>query len=453
VGDLHGRRRVFLAGVAIFATGSALCGFSASIRELILARALQGFGAALLVPGSLSIISASFEEQKRGTAIGTWSGFTAITTAIGPVLGGWLIEHGSWRWAFFLNLPLAVAVIAISLWRLPESRSPAARELDTAGGLLVTIGLGGVVYALTESARLGWTDVRVAVAGVAGLMSLMAFALVQSRTRSPMLPLSLFKSRIFTGANLLTLFLYAAFGIFFFLFPLNLIQVQGYSATATGAAALPMILLLFLLSRWSGGLVDRYGPRLPLIVGPLIVALGFVLLTAPSIGGDYWRTFFMPFLVLGLGMAVSVAPLTTVVMNAVGPEHAGTTSGVNNAVSRVAGLLATAILGILMVQTFGARLNRELAQLKVAPAVREALLSQRIDLAAMQVPPLADVTLDAAIRHSIAVSFVHAFREVMLFCAGLALLSALQAILWMGRIPAAAKPHSRVQDRPLPEPR
>ena len=255
LGDFFGRRKIFIVGVVIFASASAWCGFSSSIHQLIVARAVQGLGAALLTPESLAIISASFEEKRRGQAIGTWSGFTSITTAIGPVLGGWLIEHASWRWAFFLNLPIAAAVIVISLWHVPESHSPSAKGVDWLGGILATAGLGGIVFALIESSTRGWHDRAVLLSLGLGVLSLALFVFSQTRVSSPMMPLSLFHSRAFSGANLLTLFLYAAIGVFFFVFPLNLIQIQKYSATKAGAAALPLILCMFLLSRWSGGLV------------------------------------------------------------------------------------------------------------------------------------------------------------------------------------------------------
>ncbi|MCU1299771.1 MAG: transporter, partial [Candidatus Sulfotelmatobacter sp.] len=352
LGDLFGRRLMFLAGVAIFAAASAGCGAASSIHQLILARSIQGVGAALLVPGSLSIISSSFDEKKRGAAIGTWSGFTAITTAIGPVLGGWLVQHASWRWVFFINLPLAAVVFAISIWKIPESRSHKAGRLDWPGAFLATIGLGGLVFGLIESANLGWSNPLVIGGLVIGIASLIAFALVEEKVASPMLPLSLFQSRTFTGANLLTLCLYAAIGIFFFLFPLNLIQVQGYSATAAGASILPLIMLMFFLSSWSGGLVAHYGPRRPMIIGPLIAAVGFALFAIPSIADSYWKAFFPAVIVLGFGMSLTVAPLTTVVMSAVDQDRAGGASGVNNAVARVAGVLAIAVFGIVMVKAF-----------------------------------------------------------------------------------------------------
>src|ERR1700716_1082109 len=363
LGDLFGRRLVFLVGVAIFAASSAGCGVASNIHQLIIARSIQGVGAALLGPGSLAIIITSFDEKSRGQAIGTWSGFTAITTAIGPVLGGWLVQHASWRWVFFINLPLAAAVIAISLWSIAESRKATAGRVDWLAAILATVGLGGLVYGFIDSVYLGWTNPLVFGSLVVGVGCLITFGFVEARVHSPMLPLALFKSRSFSAANLLTMFLYAAIGIFFFLFPLNLIQVQRYSTTAAGAAVLPLILLLFFLSRWSGGLVARYGPRGPLIIGPLMAALGFVLFAVPTMGGSYWKTFFPAVVVLGFGMAVTVAPLTTVVMNSVSQDRVGTASGINNAVARVAGVLGVAVLGIVMVNAFGSRLNHSLAQL------------------------------------------------------------------------------------------
>jgi EmrB/QacA subfamily drug resistance transporter len=428
-GDLFGRRRMFLTGIALFATASAACGLARNIDQLIAARALQGIGAALLTPGSLAIISASFPEQERGRAIGTWSGFSAITTALGPVLGGWLIQHASWRWIFFINLPLAAAVILISWWRVPESRGPVAKQIDLPGALVVTVGLGGLVYGLIESPQLGWGHLRVVGSLVLGVACLIAFPFIEARAESPMVPLKLFRARTFSGANLLTLFLYAALGVFFFVYPMNLIQVQGYSATEAGAAALPLILLIFLLSRWSGGLVARYGPKLPLIAGPIIAAVGFVLFAVPSVGGTYWRTFFPAFVVLGIGMAVSVAPLTTVVMGAVDPDHAGAASGINNAVARVAGLLAIAVFGIVMVNAFGIRLNHELALLEVPQHARDEVQSNRVRLAAIEVPSDVDPRVVPGVQVAISSAFVFAFRIVACSSALLALASAATATL------------------------
>src|SRR6266566_3932401 len=273
LGDHYGRRRVFLIGIALFAFASAWCGFAANIGQLIAARAAQGLGASLLVPGSLAIISSSFPESERGRAIGTWSGFSAITAAIGPVIGGWLIEHLSWRAVFFINVPLALVVLAISFLRVPESRDDGeSKSLDWLGSGLGTLGLGTLVYGLIESSRLGFGHPLVISTLVVGALSLTIFLLVEAHARNPMLPLTLFRSRDFSGANLMTFFLYTALGGSLFFVPLNLIQVQGYSATAAGAAWIPFILILFFLSRWAGGLVQRNGAKLPLVAGPIIAA-------------------------------------------------------------------------------------------------------------------------------------------------------------------------------------
>jgi len=429
LGDMFGRRLTFVVGVAIFAVASAICGAAANIHQLILARSIQGMGAALLVPGSLAIISAAFDEKSRGRAIGVWSGFTAITTAIGPVLGGWLVEHASWRWVFFINLPLAAAVIAISLWRIPESRSAGASRIDWSGALLATVGLGGLVAGFMESVNGGWRSPLVLGGLIVGFGCLIAFVVVEARATSPMLPLALFDSRSFSGANLLTLFLYSAIGIFFFLFPMNLIQVQSYSATAAGAAVLPLILLIFLLSRWSGGLVARYGARVPLISGPLIVAFGFALFALPSVGQSYWKTFFPAVMVLGFGMAVTVAPLTTVVMNSVRQERVGAASGINNAVARVAGVLAIAVLGIVMVKVFNSQLSHDLTHLSLSQDVLRQIRADGIKLAGLPVPAGLDPSTKTAIEVFVKQAFVSGFRIVLLICASLSLASA--AVGWL----------------------
>jgi EmrB/QacA subfamily drug resistance transporter len=439
LGDLFGRRRLFLLGVAIFAAASAACGLAPSIEALVIARCVQGVGAALLVPGSLSIISASFDEKSRGQAIGTWSGFTAITTALGPVLGGWLIEHGSWRWAFFLNVPIACAVVAISFWRVPESRGSGVAHIDWPGALLAAAGLGGAVTAFLESTRFGWRDPLVFGSLLAGVACLVIFVLVEAHSSSPMLPLGLFKSRPFSGANLITLFLYAAIGIFFFLFPMNLIQLHGYSTTATGAAILPMILLIFSLSRWSGGLVRRYGARIPLIVGPLIASAGFLLFALVPAKGSYWTSFFPATLVLGLGMAVTVAPLTTVVMSSVDQDHVGTASGINNAVARVAGVLAIAVLGVVMVKVFASRMDQSLAGLSLPPEVAQCIRSKQIELAGMELPQGLDANTVEMLRRAIAGAFLWSFRLVVFLCAALSTASAVVAWRWIAPAVTASR--------------
>jgi EmrB/QacA subfamily drug resistance transporter len=442
LGDIYGRRLIFLTGVVIFAAASAACGLAPSIHLLVMARCIQGVGAALLVPGSLAIISASFEEKSRGKAIGTWSGFTAITTALGPLLGGWLIQYGSWRWVFFLNVPIAFAVLLISLWQVPESRGVKTQHLDWAGALLATAGLAGMVTGFLESQRWGWSNFLTLGSLLGGIACLAVFLFAESRVAAPMIPFSLFNSRVFAGANLITFFLYAAIGMFFFLFPMELIQVRGYSTSIAGAAMLPMILSMFLLSRWSGGLVHRYGAKLPLIIGPLVVASGFLLFAFLPATKSYWTTFFPASLLLGFGMAITVAPLTTAVMDSVAQDRAGTASGINNAVARVAGVLAIAIFGIVLIRVFSYFLDHSLATLPLAPNVRQAIRAKEIELAGLQLPALADAHQMDVIRVAVSSSFVSAFHVVLYCCAGLAGGSALISWRMIAPIGAAARPVS-----------
>lgn len=430
LGDHFGRRRMFLLGVVVFTTASAWCGLVPDAEQLIIARAVQGVGGALLTPGSLAIISASFPTDERGQAIGLWSGFSALTSALGPLLGGWLIDTLSWRWIFYMHVPIAVAVLAITLAFVPESRDDEASSgLDWWGALLATLGLGGLTYGLIESSNRGFADPLVLGALVLGVVLLGAFVAVEARSAAPMVPLSLFQSRTFSGANLLTLLLYTALGGALFFLPLNLIQVQGYSATATGAAFLPMILLLSVLSRWAGGLVSTIGAKRPLIIGPGIAAAGFFVFTLPGVGGSYWTTFFPALVVLGLGMAISVAPLTTTVMSAVATHYAGTASGINNAVSRVAGLFAIAALGIVMLAVFGSALTAHLAALDIPPDIRREIEADRIDLANIQVPAGLTPEQTLAVERAIDASFVVGFRVVMSIAAVLALGSA--GVAWV----------------------
>jgi EmrB/QacA subfamily drug resistance transporter len=432
LGDHYGRRRIFLLGIAVFALASAWCGCAFDIRQLIVARAAQGFGAALLVPGSLAIISNSFPESERGRAIGTWSGFSAITTAIGPVLGGWLIEHVSWRAAFFINVPIALLVIVISVKFVPESSDKDSAGLDWLGATIGTVGLGALVYGLIESSRLGLGNRSVIVVLVAAILILIVFLFVEARLSQPMLPLALFRLPTFTGTNLLTFLLYAALGGTLFFLPLNLIQIQHYPPTAAGAALLPFILIMSLLSRWSGGLITVYGPKLPLVVGPMIVATGYVLFILPRAGGSYWSTFFPPAVVLGLGMAITVAPLTTTVMSSVSQNRAGVASGVNNAVARTAGLLAIAVLGIVMLQVFKHGLDRQLAESKLPTSVIQSVETQSTKLAAITIPENLDLATKQLIRQAVDESFVVGFRSIMAIGAALAGASAIVTLTLIG---------------------
>jgi EmrB/QacA subfamily drug resistance transporter len=430
--DKLGRRRIFALGVTLFTAASVACGLAPDINWLIGARAVQGLGGALLIPTSLALLGACFPPERRGRAIGKWSAFSAAAAGVGPVLGGWLVQAGSWRWVFWINLPIGAATLAITWRRVPESRAPVARRLDLLGACLATLGLGGVVFGLLEAPRLGFNNPFIITGLAGGGLILGAFVWVEGHTQDPMVPLDLFRSRTFSGANLLTLLLYAALGGTFFFLPFDLIQVHGYTPAEAGAALLPLIVLLSLLSGRAGRLVDRYGAKGPLIVGPLIAAVGFALLGVPGTAGSYWTTFFPGVTVLGLGMAITVAPLTTTVMAAAGPEQSGLASGINNAVSRTASLLAVAVFGIVAYERFALALARRLDTLGVSPEVRQFLAEERRKLAAATIPPSLPAELRATLREAIAGSFVDAFRLLSLLSAGLAVASALIAWILIG---------------------
>jgi EmrB/QacA subfamily drug resistance transporter len=431
LGDRLGRKRVHLAGVMIFALASAGCGLAPDAIVLVAARAVQGVGAALLVPGSLSLISAAYDDETRGAAIGTWSAFSAITGAVGPVAGGWVVAHASWRWLFFFNVPLAAAVVVLSRRQVVETRDDEApATMDWLGAALATLGLGLVVYALVDSASTAGATRMVRLL-VLGLLIVVAFVVVEARGRAPMVNLSLFRSRTFSGANLLTLLLYAALGGAFFFLPFDLIQVQGYSPAAAGAALLPFVLLVATMSRAVGGLVTRLGVRPLLVGGPLVAAAGFALVARPTIGGSYWRTFFPAVLVLGLGMGLTVAPLTTGVMGAVESRHAGVASGINNAVARAAALLAIAALGVLLTARFDAVLDARLGALALPQSVAHVVEVERGKLAAADMSSVLDPALREDLRAAFLDAYVAAFRVVMLVCACLAAIGALVAGLFI----------------------
>lgn len=429
LGDRFGRRRLFIIGATLFALSSAACAISGSAVQLICTRSIQGIGAAMLIPGSLALISAAYPPAERGRAIGTWSAFSAITAAIGPVIGGFIVQHYSWNWAFLLNLPLSAVLLFVCVWKLPRDPGHPGREpVDIPGAVLATTALAGIIFALIEGPARGWTTPAVWMPAVAGTSAAALFLVVEARSRFPMLPLALFRERSFAGANLLTFMLYAALGGSLFFLPLNLIQVQGYSATEAGAAFLPLITIMFVLSRWTGGLVERVGARIPLIIGPAIAALGFALFGIPAISPNYWQTFFPAICVLGLGMSITVAPLTTTVMNAVAAELSGTASGINNAISRAGGLLAIALFGIVLITVFNERLDAELGRLHPGHGVLVSVLAQRSKLAGIILPTDLAAGDALALKQAIGRSFVAGFRWVMGISALLGLCSA--AVAW-----------------------
>lgn len=430
LGDRLGRRRMYLAGVIVFTIASVIAGLSPNLEMLIAARTLQGVGGALLIPGGLAIISALWTGDARGKAIGTWAGFSSITSAIGPVLGGFLVEQFSWRAVFLINVPIAAVVVVVAIWAIPETRDDETRGLiDWLGAALITLALGGAVLGFTAAAANGWTAaitvLALGVSVVAGVM----FVMVERHITNPMVDLSLFRSSTFTGANLLTLFLYAGLGATLFYLPFNLVQVHGYSATGASAAILPFALIMFAGSRWAGGLIGRFGARLPLIAGPVIVGVAFLLFAIPGDTGSYWTTFFPCVVVLAIGMVVTVAPLTTTVMNAVDDRHSGLASGVNNAVSRAGGVLAIAVFSIVMLGTFTASLETDLDGLPLSEAVRGEIASDADQLAVLSAPSAVDEDERGEFRRIVDNAFVDGFRAVIVGGAIIAFLSAGMAAM------------------------
>jgi EmrB/QacA subfamily drug resistance transporter len=426
LGDKLGRRTIFVSGIGIFTLASIGCGFASQASVLIAARAVQGVGAALLVPSSLAIIGAVFDENERGKAIGTWAGVGAITSAVGPVAGGWLVDAFSWRAIFFLNVPIACATVALALSSVPDSRkSESVEQLDWLGAAAATVGLAALTYGLTIASTRGFADPRVLGLIGTGVVVLAGFVAIEAKSRSPMVPLDVFRSRDFVGANLVTLLLYFGLGGALFFLPFTLIRAYGYSATAAGAALLPMPVTIGLLSRFTGNLTNRYGARALLTAGPVVAAAGFTMLALPWVRAAYWTGYFPALTVLGLGMTITIAPLTTTVMSAVTSERTGVASGINNAVARVASLLAIAVLGIVFVWSHDAVLAARLGGHPASQSVPTASGGQD----ALQAPPQPQAAAQPALVHAHAQSEAlgAALRAVVLVSAACALAGAALA--------------------------
>lgn len=428
LGDIFGRRRIFVLGIVIFAVASLGCALAHTIQQIDIARGLQGAGAALAVPGSLALISANFGKATRGRAIGTWSGFASITAAIGPLLGGWLAQYASWRYVFLINLPLAAIVVAAALLRVPESRSDSDnRRVDVVGSALVTIGLGALTYGLIRLQSQGLDHTTLA-ALLLSVVLLAAFFAWEAVSRAPMTPLVIFRNATFSLANVYTFLLYAALGGGLYFVPFVLQNVQGYSPSAAGAAMLPFILIMFVSSRWSGGLVAAIGARIPMVVGAIVAGFGFLAYARIGIGGSYWTTFFPASVILGVGAALFVAPLTTTVMTALGNARAGTASGINNAVSRVAGLVALAALGIVLVSTLNAQLDKRIPTLGLSPQTVAAVARERDVMASGKAPASLPQPDRTRVQAALSIAYNDGFQRTMLYCALLAYIAAFIAL-------------------------
>lgn len=432
LGDHYGRRRVYVVGVILFALASIACALAPGAWWLIGARAIQGIGAALLVPQSLAIIAASFPREVRGHAIGTWAAAAAITTAAGPILGGALIDWLGWRAVFWINIPLAAAAVALSWGYVPESRARRPGRLDWSGSILVTVSLALLVYALTAIPELGFADRIVLASLTAGLVLLGSFLWIESRAASPIMPLGLFRQPTFSVVNGVTFCLYFALSGMLFLLPYNLIQVHGYSPFQAGMALLPFGVVMGLFSSRAGGLADRFGPRTPLSTGSILVALACMVLVLIESGYslNYWLGYFPAILLFSIGMTVCVAPLTTAVMNAVPDSATGVASGINNTMSRIAGVFAVALVGLAVTLVFTSVLAGNLSRLAIPAPAGEVLMANAHKLAALQVPD----NLATGISQNIQAAIEHAFRSGYRIAMGAAAIGALLAagLAWFG---------------------
>jgi MFS family permease len=403
-------------------------------------------GGALLVPASLAILGASFEGRLRTKAIGLWAALSGTAMAVGPVLGGWLVEAVSWRAAFLITPVMAVVAILVALWHVPESRDPEAHRPDLLGAGLATSGLGGLVYGLIESSASGFGDPVVLAALIVGVASLLAFVYVERHTKEPMVPPSLFRSRNFGGANLVTLLFYMALTGSLYFLPFLMMQVHGYSAFVAGSVFLPFVAMTFLLGRLSARLCVRFGAKVPLVVASLAVAAGFLLFAVPGAeNGSYWTSFFPAMVIQSFGMALVITPLTTLALGSVEVEHSGLASGVNNAAARVAAPLAVAVLGVFVYGVFSANLDVRMEGMDLPNGVHSEMEVAKADLGAAQAPEWVDARTAARIEDAVDESFVAGFRAVMLISAGLAFASALAAALLVsdGRVRFASRDSRR----------
>jgi EmrB/QacA subfamily drug resistance transporter len=421
IGDRYGRRRAFQVGVAGLAIASVAGSLAPTARELVLARAAQGLSAALLVPNSLALLAGAFPKKERGAAIGAWSAATSLVGALSPMLGGWFVDTGSWRVAFATIVPVALVTLGLAALRIPDP--PVLRRappIDWLGAALVTLGLFGVVAGIITLGTYPTSPVALCV----GIAAIVAFAAHERRSAAPMLAPSLFASRTFVGVNAMTLLLYLAVTGTFFVLPFNLVQVQGYSSTATGATFLPFAILVGVMSTRIGALADRIGTRPLLIGGPAVTALGLAGFAGPGLDGSYWTTFFAPMLVTGFGMALTVTPLTTTVLGAADASQAGVASGVNNTMARVGTVLAVAVCGVVIVALYGRALERGLGTAGVRAEIAQVVAAERQSLADFVIPDSATPAERATLTSVSRAAFLASFRGVNLLCAALALLGA-----------------------------
>ncbi|MGB0525277.1 MAG: MFS transporter, partial [Flammeovirgaceae bacterium] len=436
LGDKLGRVKVFAIGIGIFTIGSALCGLSPDIQYLIAFRTIQGIGGALMIPGSLAIISATFNKEERGKAIGTWSAATTIVTICGPVLGGALADMGLWRFIFYINVPLGIVCLITLFTKVPESREMGASKVDWLGAAVLVLSLALLTFGFLEMPELGYTH-PVVVANLAiGFVLLLAFIFIERKVKHPMIPLELFQNKTFAGVNLLSFFLYAALGAIMLFLSLNIIQIQGYSQFQAGLTFLPFTFLMIIVARRMGALTDKYGARRFLVVGPIITGLGMCWLA--SIGmtagpAAYWTTYFPGFVVFALGMSITVVPLTTAVMTSVHDDKSGIASGINNSVTRIAGTFINAILGAVAIYIFTDFVMEAIEGVALTDSIKTELLEELVKLGEAEAPSALMGKQREQVDQLLDTAFVATYQWVGFLSAGLAFLAALIAFFMVSK--------------------
>lgn len=416
LGDKYGRNRMFIIGLVVFSGASLWCAVSHDTSQLITARAIQGIGGALLVPGSLAIVNVAFDNRSRGRAIGVWSAFTAATTGIGPVLGGWLADNFTWRYIFLINIPISIVVLLIMLIKVPPDKTNGWIRLDVAGAVMVSAGLGFLVFGIIESSNLGFSNPYVVGSLITGFMLLAAFLYYESRIDNPILPLEIFSSRTFSGANVVSFMFWAPWNVVIFFIPFCLIQIHGFTATQLALGFLPAIVSLFITAPLTGMLVNRTGAKAPLVAGILVISVAYFLFTLPGVESTYRSDWLLPIVVMGMGIGITISPMMSAVMGSVDKSYSGLASGINNAVGRVAGLMAVAVFGVIAINIFNFELQQYLSGLDLDVRTRIFLEHERIKLAGAEIPKWVSPEMKETIRGHINSSFIHSFRAVMYLC-------------------------------------
>ena len=433
LGDKLGRKKIFMIGISVFIISSAACGFAPTVIYLNIFRSIQGIGGALMIPGSLSIITTSFPGE-RGKAIGTWSAITTMVTIGGPILGGALADAGLWRMIFFINVPIGLASLIILWFKVPESSDEETdHSLDYPGAVATIFGLALLTFGFLRIPLTGFNwQVYLSLGG--GLISLIVFIIIERKSRHPMMPLQLFTNKAFSGTNLLTFFLYAGLFSGMLFLTLNMVQVQGYSQLQAGMTFLPFTILMITISRWAGRLVDKYGPRWFLILGPAATGMGFLLLSfVKQTNGplEYWTTYFPGIFVLGLGMSFTVTPLTTTVMGALPNHYSGTASGINNAITRISNVFSNAIIGALAILFFTGYLHLAVKEIPLKEESRLEVVAQAANLGDAKVPSKVEGENKEKVKLAYKEGFISAYVRVMRICVALSAMGTLMAFLFI----------------------